>query len=208
MRYRDFGNTGLQVSVLSLGCMRFPSEQAAIRIVNEAIDQGINYYETSVGYLNGESERWLGHALGKRRGQVMVSTKSHTIEKRHPVGADEVRRLIDTQLENLNMDYVDFYHGWSVSRPPQYDACVVKGGWYEGVLKAKEQGLIKHIGITTHAPPDMIMKMIDDGRWEVITVQYSLLLQSYRDIIHAAHRKGVGVMIMGPLAGGLLTLPS
>jgi predicted aldo/keto reductase-like oxidoreductase len=208
MRYRVFGKTGLQVSELSLGCMRFPSEQAAFRIVNEAIDQGINYYETSVGYLNGKSERWLGRALGKRRGQVMVSTKSHTIEKGQEVRADEVRRLIDMQLERLLTDYVDFYHGWSVSRPLQYEACIVKGGWYEGVLKAKEQGLVKHIGITTHAPPDMILKMIDDGRWEVITIQYSLLLQSYREIIHAAHKKGTGVMIMGPLAGGLLTLPS
>ena len=208
MRYRDFGKTGERVSMLSLGCMRFPDEQTAIEIVNEAVNQGINYFETSVGYIKGLSEKWLGKALGNRRDEVMVSTKSHTIESGNPVNANEVRRLIDGQLENLGMDYVDFYHGWSVSRPPQYEACTVKDGWYEGVLKAKNEGLIKHIGITTHAPPDMILKMIDDGRWEVITVQYSLLLQSYREIIHAAHQNGIGIMIMGPLAGGLLALPS
>ncbi len=208
MRYRDFGKTGERVSILSLGCMRFSDEQAAYEIVKQSLDLGINYFETCVGYCNGESERWVGKGLGSRRNEVMVSTKSHTIELGEPVSADEVRRLIDTQLDKLGTDHVDFYHGWSVSRPPQYDACVCKGGWWEGVYKAKQEGLVKHIGITTHAPPDMIMEMIDDGRWEVITVQYSLLLQNYRDIIHAAHQKGIGIMIMGPLAGGLLALPS
>lgn len=208
MRYRDFGKTGERVSILSLGCMRFPDKQAAYEIVNRAIDMGINYYETSVGYCGGESEGWLGKGLGSRRDEVMVSTKSHTIERGEPATAENVRRLIDKQLANLGTDYVDFYHGWSVSRPSQYAACVRPGGWWDGVFKAKQEGLVKHIGITTHAPPDMIREIINDGRWEVITVQYSLLLQSYRDIVCAAHKKGIGIMIMGPLAGGLLALPS
>ncbi|MDF1514514.1 MAG: aldo/keto reductase, partial [Anaerolineae bacterium] len=208
MQYRSFGKTGTRVSILSLGCMRFHDEGSALEVVNAAVDNGINYFETSVGYLGGQSEVWLGKGLGQRRGEVLVSTKSHTIERGEPVTADQVQRLMDNQLQKLNTDYVDFYHGWSVSRPPQYEACVKKGGWYEGVEKARAQGLVKHIGITTHAPPDMIMDMINDGRWEVITIQYSLLLQSYRDVIHAAHDKGIGIMIMGPLAGGLLALES
>ncbi len=188
--------------------MRFPDETSAFAIVNQAVDLGINYFETSVGYCGGQSEGWLGKGLGTRRADVLVSTKSHTIERGELVSADAVRRLIDQQLENLGTDYVDFYHGWSVSRPPQYEACVKPGGWWDGVYKAKQEGLVRHIGITTHAPPDMIMDMIEDGRWEVITVQYSLLLQSYRDIVFAAHQKGIGIIIMGPLAGGLLALPS
>lgn len=208
MRYREFGQLDEEISALSLGCMRFPSEEAAYEIVAKAVDVGINYFETSIGYVNGNSERWLGRGLGKDRSRVMVSTKSQSIVDGEPVSADEVRRTIDTSLEKLGTDYVDFYHGWSVSRPPQYEACVRKGGWLDGVYRAKDEGLIRHIGVTTHAPPEMVMAMIDDGRWEVITVQYSLILRGYREIVKAAHENGIGIVVMGPLAGGLLALPS
>lgn len=208
MRYRKFGKLDEKVSALSLGCMRFPSEKAAVEIVAKAAKLGINYFETSIGYVSGNSEHWLGRGLGDDRDKVMVSTKSHPIVDGEALSADEVRRSIDESLEKLGADHVDFYHGWSVSRPPQYEACIREGGWFDGVHRAKEEGLVRHIGITTHAPPDMVMEMIDDGRWEVITVQYSLILRGYRDVVKAAHQKGIGVVIMGPLAGGLLTLPS
>lgn len=208
MRYREFGKTGKSISTLSLGCMRFPDEETAIEIVSKAVGSGINYFETSIGYVGGNSERWLGKGLGQDRDKVMISTKSPAIVDGKGITVDGVRRTLEESLEKLGTDYVDFYHGWSVSRPPQYEACLRKGGWFDGVHKAKEEGLIKHIGITTHAPPEMVMEMIDDGRWEVITVQYSLILRGYRDIVKAAHEKGIGIVIMGPLAGGLLALPS
>jgi predicted aldo/keto reductase-like oxidoreductase len=208
LRYRELGKTGESISILSLGCMRFPSKEVAVEIVAKAVELGINYFETSIGYVGGNSERWLGRGLGEAREKVMVSTKSHPTADGEGVSADGVRRAIDESLAKLGTDYVDFYHGWSVSRPKQYEACVRKGGWFDGVHRAKEEGLVKHIGVTTHAPPGLVMRMIDDGRWEVITVQYSLILQGYRDVVKAAHQKGIGVVVMGPLAGGLLALPS
>jgi predicted aldo/keto reductase-like oxidoreductase len=188
--------------------MRFPDEETAIEIVAKAVELGINYFETSIGYVGGNSERWLGKGLGKDREKVMVSTKSHPIVDGEGVSADGARRTIEESLEKLGTDHVDFYHGWSVSRPKQYEACVREGGWFDGIYRAKEEGLVKHIGITTHAPPELVMEMINDGRWETITVQYSLILRGYRDVVKTAHQKGIGVMIMGPLAGGLLALPS
>lgn len=208
MRYREFGKTGERVSALSLGCMRFPSEETAIEVVAKAVESGINYFETSIRYVNSNSERWLGKGLGQDRNKVMVSTKSPPLVDGEGVSAAGVRRTLEESLEKLGTDHVDFYHSWSVSRPPQYEACVRKGGWFDGVYRAKEEGLVKHIGITTHAPPEMIIKMINDGRWEVITVQYSLILRGYRDVIKVAHEKGIGILVMGPLAGGLLALPS
>ena len=212
MRYRKFGKLDRQVSALSLGCMRFPSEEAAFEIVAKAVELGINYFETSIRYVNRNSERWLGKGLGQDRKKVMVSTKSTPLVDGEGVSADGVRRTIDESLEKLGTDYVDFYHGWSVSRPPQYEACVRKGGWFESVYKAKEEGLVKHIGITTHAPPEMVMEMIDDGRWEVITVQYSLILRGYRDVVKAAYEKGIGIVVILCLVFSLvesqLILPS
>jgi predicted aldo/keto reductase-like oxidoreductase len=208
LRYRELGDTGEKISALNLGCMRFPDEETAIQIVAKAIELGINYFETSIRYVNGNSERWLGKGLGQDRRKVMVSTKSPPIVNGEDVSADGVRRTLDESLAKLGTDYVDFYHGWSVSRPSQYKACLRKDGWFDGVYKAREEGLVRHIGITTHAPPELVMEMIDDGRWEVITVQYSLILQGYREVVEAAYEKGIGIVVMGPLAGGLLTLPS
>ena len=208
MRYREFGHTGEKISALSLGCMRFPDEETAVQIVARAIGLGINYFETSIRYLNGNSERWLGKGLGQDREKVMVSTKSTPIVNHQELGAEGVRRTLAESLEKLGTDYVDFYHAWTVNSPEQYAACLRKGGWFDGVYQAKEEGLVRHIGITTHAPPELVMQMIDDGRWEVITVQYSLILQGYQEVVRAAHEKGIGIVVMGPLAGGLLTLPS
>ena len=209
MRYTTFGETGEKVSRLSLGCMRFPDEETAIEIVQKAVELGINYYETGSKYCRGQSEVWLGKGLGTRRKDVMVSSKS-------PVGdrgsgfptADDARRMIDESLARLGTDHVDFYHAWSLNYAADYESLKKKGMWLEGVAKARDEGLIRHIGVTSHATPALLMQMLDEGLFETYTVQYSLLLQPHRDVIRKAREKGRGVVIMGPLAGGLLVQPT
>jgi len=208
MKYRPLGSTGRDVSALSLGCMRFPDKDTAAAIVRKSVELGINYYETSNRYCRASSEEWLGAGLGADRAKVMVSTKCQPGAGAERKSAETVRRTIEESLRKLGTDYVDFYHAWTVNNEAQYESCTCKDGWLEGVMKARDEGLVKHIGITTHATPKLIAEMVNDGRWEVITVQYSLILQSYRDVIHAAHRKSIGIVIMGPLAGGLLVQPS
>ena len=104
MRYRKFGKTGEKVSTLSLGCMRFPDEETAVEIVAKAVELGINYFETSIGYVGGNSERWLREGLGQDREKVLVSTKSHPIVDGEGASADEVRRTIEESLEKLGME--------------------------------------------------------------------------------------------------------
>jgi len=111
-------------------------------------------------------------------------------------------------LENIGTDHLDFYHAWTVNNRKMYEACVRKNGWLEGVRKAMDEGVVKHVGITTHATPEYILRILDDDLFEVVTVQYSLILQGYRHVIARAHEKGLGVVLMGPLAGGLLAAPS
>jgi hypothetical protein len=185
--------------------MRFPSEAKAAETVAKSLELGINYYETSSGY--GDSELWLGRALGGQRKKVFLSTKSAGGEK-GCMTADEVRLVIDASLRRLGTDYLDFYHAWRVNTPLKYASVTAKGGWIEGVLKAREEGIIRHVGITTHSTPAHIGKILANGIFEVLTVQYSLILQSYREVIAQAARSGVGVVVMGPLAGGLLTTPT
>ncbi len=205
MRYTTFGETGEKVSRLSLGCMRFPDEETAIEIVEKAVELGINYYETGSRYCGGQSEVWLGKGLGTRRKDVMVSTKAR-VGGRGPgfPTADDARRMIGESLGRLGTDHLDFYHAWSVNYPEEYDELKKKGMWLEGVVRAKEEGLVRHVGVTSHATPALLMQMLDEGLFEPYTVQYSLLLQPHRDVIRKAREKGRGVVLMGPLAGGLL----
>jgi uncharacterized protein len=208
MKYKRLGATGKDVSILGLGCMRFPSKDKAAEIVAKAVELGINYFETGNRYCQNQSEDWLANGLGSSRPKVLVSTKCTPGAGEERKNASEVRRNIEGSLKALKTDYLDFYQAWTVNNPAQYESCTRPDGWLTAAMKAKEEGLIRHIGITTHATPKLVMEMVNDGRWESITIQYSLILQSYRGVIAEAARKNIGIVIMGPLAGGLLTQPS
>ena len=207
MRYREFGRTGEKISELSLGCMRFPDEETAVAIVRRSVELGINYFETSCTYCDRQSEPWLGAGLRGGRGKVLVSTKSTPYSDATKT-SDGVRQSIEASLERLGVEYLDFYHAWMVNDPERYRTCTAKGGWLDGVHKATDEGLIRHVGVTGHAPPDVVKQIVDDDIFETITIQYSIILQGYRDVVRHAHEKGVGVVIMGPLAGGLLARQS
>lgn len=209
MKYRAFGTTGQDISRVSMGCMRFPDEGTAMATVRRCIEKGINYFETANGY--GESEVYLGKAfktLGKDvRESVMLSSKSRPSEKDGRSVGDWARELLNQSLERMQTDYLDFYHIWSINNEKQYDMCINRG-WLDVVQEAKAAGKVRHIGVTSHATLALVERIIDDGHFEVLMVQYSLILQSYRGVIAKARAAGMGVVLMGPLAGGLLTGPS
>ena len=207
MQYTRLGNTGKKISRLSLGCMRFQNQEQAAEVVNASLNHGINYFETSCEYCHDQGEEWLGKGLGDRRMGILVSTKSPPGEKGY-MTADEVRSSIDESLRRLKVDYLDFYHAWRTNTPERYEACVRGGGWLDGAHQAMDEGLIKHLGITSHATPELLLKILDDDIFEVLTVQYSVVLQGYRDVVRRAREKGIGVVIMGPLGGGLLVQSS
>ena len=121
MKYKKFGRTGENVSILSLGCMRYQDEESAGRIVSKAVELDINYFETSCGYCGGESEAWLGKGLKDCREKVMVSSKSAPGAEGFTT-ADETRRGIDKSLANIGTDYLDFYHAWMVNTREMYEA--------------------------------------------------------------------------------------
>ena len=116
MQYRDFGKTGECVSVLGFGCMRLPVRDnrlksidrgAAVRLLHEGIDGGINYFATAFFYHRGRSESLVGKALeGGKRQQVLLATKS-------PFGGFkfgfEFEKTLETQLRRLKTDYIDMY---------------------------------------------------------------------------------------------------
>ena len=189
--------------------MRLPRDtREAVALIRRAIDAGMRYIDTSRGY--GESEWVLGRALrdGYRQ-KVILSTKwSPWVTRIQPdddASAGCVRRRIEEQMRRLDVDYLDFYQIWNIDSREHYDQVVAPGGLLEGLLKARADGLIGHLGFTTHDTVENLLTYIREAEWcEIILFTYNLLNRTYAPAIEAAHRQGIGTVIMNPVGGGRL----
>ncbi len=210
MQYRTLGKTGLRVSIIGYGCMRLPisdpstaevDEEEAIRLIRMGIDGGINYVDSAYKYHNSKSEIILGKALKDGfREKVILETKLYTPGLKSPEDFD---KLLDEQLKKLDVSCIDVYliHGMSYQR---YKDKFEKFDIIKKADQAKEQGKIKHLGFSSHDEPENIRKLIDTGHFEVMLVQYNFLHRDNGEIIRYAAEKGIGVVLMGPNAGGRL----
>ena len=212
---KKFGNTGIEMSALGFGAMRLPTiekggnkyidEDKAIPMMLKAFELGVNYIDTAPYYVEKLSEIAVGKALKSWKGErIYVSTKN-PIE--NDSGPDFMKRL-ELSLKQLDMGYVDFYHMWGIGLKDFKEKIMVKGGPMDMALKAKEQGLIKHISFSFHDKPENMKEIIDSGYFESVLLQYNLLDRSNEKNIEYAHEKGLGVVVMGPVAGGRLSAPS
>lgn len=143
MIYQNYGKTGLSVSSVGFGGMRFDitrSKEQNAQLLRYAADSGINYFDTAPGYCEDQSEDIFGIAIKEMaadRDYFYVSTKGmpqdfDTAQK----AADQV----DKSLRRLNTDHIDFYHVWCIRRWSEYKLAMKPGGQYEGLLKCKQQG--------------------------------------------------------------------
>jgi len=205
----------MNVSALGFGAMRLPmtrddqhvDEEAAIRVMLRALELGVNYLDTAPYYCKHESERVVGQAIKAwmRAGnpRPFVSTKN-PIEDRT---AKRWRFWLDNSLKQLDVDYIDVYHMWSITWREYKEKIDVPRGPMEEARKAKAEGLIRHIAFSFHDSTENLLKVIETDNFEAMTVQYNLLNREHEQAIAYAHRKGMGVAIMGPVAGGRLIAP-
>lgn len=204
MQYRTMGNSGVDVSFISFGAMRYPDEAEAETILHRGIEQGLNYVDTSSGYVGGKSEIWVGRAVQDRRDQIHVSGKS---KFNSAPNAEEVREIIDARLDATGLDCLDFFQLWGLQTQDTLDEALKPGGFVEGVRKAQSEGLIrKGLGFTFHGTPEVFRNAIDSGEFCAATVSYNLMNRKEEENIAYAGSKGVGIVIMNPLAGGMLAL--
>jgi predicted aldo/keto reductase-like oxidoreductase len=206
MEYRTFGNTGIRISRLGFGAMRLPmveidgrrvvDEEKAIAMLHRAFELGVNYVDTAWFYCDGQSEIVVGKALKGWRDKVYVSTK-------YPVGNEKgYRELLEIQLQKLDTDHIDFYHFHGI------------GEWFlkherrdefiREALRAKEEGLIRHISFSFHDKPEVMMRLIDLGIFSSVLCQYNLLDRANEEALAYAKAKGLGTVVMGPVGGGRL----
>jgi predicted aldo/keto reductase-like oxidoreductase len=210
----DFGKrSGLKVHPVSIGAMRLPEKMDdAVALLRQAIDAGMVYIDTSRGY--GESELKLAKALKNGyREKVILSTKwcpwNFKTEPTDDTSAESTYKKLLDSMKRLEVDYLDFYQLWSINNNEQWLQATSKGGMLEGIFRAKKEGLVKHIGFTTHDSPENISRYIDEADWcEAILFSYNLLNRTYEDSIQKAHEKGIATIVMNPISGGVFAKQS
>lgn len=203
MKKRRLGKTGIDVTVIGFGGIKLPNvpRNEAIKVINRALDLGINFIDTARNY--GDSEEKIGYVLKERRNECYIATKSTSRE------SGKLMQDLETSLKNLQTDVIDLYQLHTVSDQETYKRVMSAGGALEGAKKAKEQGKIKHIGITIHRDLQTMVSAISSGEFETIMLAYSPLDQEgvQEEILPMAKQKDMGVIIMKPLSGGLLSTP-
>jgi len=200
---RRLGKTELYVTVFGFGCIKFPhiSAKQASAALDRAIDLGVNFIDTARGY--GDSEQKIGPVLKRRRDQIYIATKTG---QRTAKGA---ARELDTSLKNLQTDCLDLYQAHWVCYDSVYEEVIGPGGALETFRKAKEQGKIRHYGITMHRDHTAIRRAIESDLFETIMLAYNPLDEEGVgfDLIPLAAKHDMGIIIMKPLSGGVLVSP-
>ena len=214
MVYKEFGNTGKMVSALGMGGMRFPVHEVdgkmlvnyekAVPLIQKAFDLGVNYIDSAPYYCRNDSETAIGMALKGRRDKIYVSTKN-PLEDDSPANW---RKRLESSLRKLDTDYIDFYHLWGLDLKSFQTKFDFKGGPVVEAQKALDEGLIKHLSFSFHDDAANMIPIIDSGYFSSVLCQYNLLDRANEDSIAYAQSKGLGVVIMGPVAGGRLGAPS
>jgi predicted aldo/keto reductase-like oxidoreductase len=206
MIYHTYGSTDAKVSAIGFGGMRFENRHdidSCASLVKAAFDAGINYFDTAPSYTCGKSEEIFGIAFAemkKIKGQrpFYVSTKSM---KTTPA---EIRKDIETSLTRMALDYIDFYHLWSIQTFDEYLERK-KVGVLSEFERLKEVGFIKHICISTHMTGPEIEQVLTDYPFEGVLLSYSAMNFAYRDTgLDAAARLNRGLVVMNPLGGGII----
>ncbi len=206
MQYRRFGKTNLHLSVFSLGTMRYLASPANARgVISEAVVQGINHIETASGY--GKSEEYLGEAL--EAGLSVSRDKLHITSKIPPtVDADTMRRCIDKSLKKLQLDYLDCLGIHGLNTWQHLEWVLAESGCMQAVWEAVDDGRVRHVGFSTHAPLEIILAAINTDFFEFINLHYYYFFQRNAAAIELAAEKDMGIFIISPAdKGGRLYTP-
>lgn len=202
MEYKPLGKTGLTVSVAGLGCGgnsrlglgRGASFDDGVAVVRTAVDLGVNFLDTAEVY--GTEEIVGAAARHYDREKLVISTKA--VFNAGVDTSETVIRRVETGLQRLGLDYVDIFHFHAV-RPAAYE--YHRDVLAPALVKLKEQGKVRHVGITETGPNDpeqkMLSQAVHEDPWEVVMLAYSLMNQGARHrVFPATQRRGIGTLLM------------
>ncbi len=199
MRHRILGKTGLNVSEIGFGGIPIQtlSHSAAVEVVRRALDLGIDYIDTARTYTT--SEERIGEAIKGQRSKCMIATKTTART------AEGVQKDIEKSLSLLGTSSVELYQLHNVSDDEMLNQVMKPGGPLDVVKKAKSEGKIQHIGITSHRP-SVLVQAVKTGEFETVMVPLNYVERTpLRELIPLANQLHVGTIIMKPIGGGAFT---
>jgi len=192
------GRTGLEAYRMGFGGIPIQrvSEAQAVETVYHAIEKGVDFIDTSRVYTT--SERRIGLALKRTDKKVILASKSTSKT------AEAARTDLETSLKELQRDYIDLYQCHFVRDEADYQKVISPGGALEALEKARAEGLIGHIGITSHSL-EVLDHALDDGLFDTLMVCFSFLEPLAREkIIPKSAKRDIGVIAMKPFSGGVI----
>ena len=196
MRTIELGTTGIRTPQNAFGALPIQrvSDDEAVTLLQRAYEGGMRYFDTARAYS--DSEHKLGLAFADMREQVFIASKTTATTP------DDFWRDLRTSLEELNTTYIDVYQFHMVKQCWRPDDGT---GMYECMLEAKEQGLIRHIGVTAHLL-SVAFELAESGLYETLQFPFSYLASDDEvRLVDTCARKGVGFVCMKGMAGGLIT---
>lgn len=206
MKKRKIGNTDLFVTELGLGCMSIGTEEKTARaIIETALDEGINYFDTADLYDFGENEKLVGNALKEVREQVVIATKVGNRLNPDRSGwtwdpsKSYIKEAVKQSLKRIGTDYIDLYqlHGGTIDDPIEETI--------EAFEELKAEGIIRYYGISS-IRPNVIREYVKKSSIVSVMMQYSILdRRPEEEVLPLLQNHGISVVTRGPLAKGLLS---
>ncbi|GGA24541.1 aldo/keto reductase [Paenibacillus physcomitrellae] len=209
MKNRTFGSTGKQVSEIGFGAWQLGNRQDweamddadAIALVHEALDKGVNFFDTAPNYGGGRSEQLLGEALLGRRGQAVINTKfGHGPEGITDYSADKIRESVEQSLKRLQTDYLDSI----LLHNPPFDYLDGKYGHFDILEELKQEGKILTYGASVDSSREML-ELINNTKIGAMEVMFNILYQETAEAFKLAQDRNIALIIKIPLDSGWLS---
>ncbi|HEY4959427.1 MAG TPA: aldo/keto reductase [Terriglobales bacterium] len=215
---RQFGKTDARISALGMGGHHLgdaPDEATAVRMVHEAVDGGITFFDNCWEYHLGKSEIWMGKGLKGRRDRVFLMTKVCT----HGRDADLAMQMLEQSLNRYQTDHLDLWqvHGVCFDNDPEL--FIRSNGAAEALYKAKQQGKVRFVGFTGHKHPDIHLKMLATGfPFDAVQMPLNVFDSQFHSfethVLPDLNRRGIAALGMKPISGhgepvsrGVITAP-
>lgn len=208
MKYRRYGTTGKQVSEIGFGAWQLGNKQdwagmeddEAIRLVHEALDLGVNFFDTAPNYGQGKSEVLLGKALERKRDKAVINTKFGHSPEGTDYSASQIRNSVERSLTRLQTDYLDSV---LIHNPP-FDYLDGKYGHYQVLEDLKAEGKILAYGVSVDSSREML-EALEHSQLGVMEVMFNIFYQETAQAFQAAKEKDVALIIKVPLDSGWLS---
>ncbi len=193
---RLLGKTNMNIKRVGFGGIPIQriTQDDTFKVIDELEKQGINFIDTARGYT--VSEEYIGNALKGKRDKFFIATKSMSRDY------EGMKNDIQISLSNLKTDCIDLYQIHNL-KSEEYDTIFDDNRAYKALLEAKKSGKIKHIGITSHSLETM-KKVVEDDKFATIQFPYNIVEDQADEVFRKANERGIGVIVMKPLAGGAL----